>query len=206
MIHSLVRRAAKLAPAYISGGNHFKMVKSHSRRRLAIAQQREYIAVSYKVSCGEGVKRSRTMSFEKTFSYSSYNAEIYVDIFNEFYKPYEIKELVKFKKGFFKRKSALLGAISQDKWYMCQKFYSPTTYLIKSKNTKDIELFHKQWAKIYEILEEFQLIPKSVDFDSLHLDEEYGAVIGAVNHYLHSKSKKVCVLVRYVLLHYLYTL
>lgn len=132
------------------------------------------------------------MSFDKKFTYSSSSSsEIHIDISNEFYNHYEFKDLVKFQSGFFKKNHGLLNNVSQDMWYMCQKFYSPSTYFPKPG------LLHRNGPKTYEILMEFDLVSYSNGtLNSLHLDEEYGAVVGAINHYLHSNVKEVFVYIR----------
>lgn len=132
---------------------------------------------------------SISLSYSKNFSKLEKVCE-------KIYDPYEFKEFVKYKKEFFMKNKNLFIYISQNKWYVCQNFYLPTTYLMDRKNRKSIELVHKEWAKIYEILVEFKL--KSIHdgegkLQSIHLEEEYGSVVGAVNHYLHSNFDKVFV-------------
>lgn len=127
-------------------------------------------------------------NFQKKVSYESHNNELDLESSDQFNNSYEFQEFVSFRSDYFSKQDSLFENVQHEKWKTLSSINNPVSYIMHKENKTKFEIFSKSWVKIYEIIEEFQLIPNSKgQLNTLHLGEETGAMVCAVNHYLRSK-------------------
>lgn len=131
--------------------------------------------------------------FQKTSSYSKYPAcTLFVGTSDDFEDSYEFPEFVNLKNENRLEHESIFDGTKREDWQKLAKEFNPATYICNGENRNKFEVFNKPWAKIYEILKEFQLIPDSTRIlNTLHLGEQIGAMVGALHHYLKSNRQEV---------------
>lgn len=128
--------------------------------------------------------------FQKKLVYKKYNGNLNCQLFSDNFRLEEFQRLNKFYNDEF---DDLFRNISHEKWTTISRFYNPVSYIMKEYKAK-FELFGKPWTKIYEILMEFPLVTNSTSkLNSLHLEEQSGSTVCALNHYLKMNHTNVSI-------------
>lgn len=129
--------------------------------------------------------------FQKSVPYQKYSDKLFLESSVNFDNCFEFPEFVKLKANYYTEQDSLFQNIEHEEFKQLAFKYNPVTYIMK-ENKRNFEVFLKPWPKIYEILQEFKLISNLQDrLSTLHLGEEIGAMVCALNHYLKSNHRGV---------------
>lgn len=137
--------------------------------------------------------------FQKKLAYKNCNNnKLDLGSFNEFDDSYQFEEFVELRADYISKNEILFKDMPKETWIKIGSTYNLSKHIYTVENKMKFENFLKPWGKIYEVLEEFQLISNSDGhLNTLHLEEEMGAMVCAMNHFLQSKYREVSQHIKY---------
>lgn len=103
---------------------------------------------------------------------------------------YEFDNFQELKDEMNSEKDVILANYPQEKWKEVERKFLPSPPIVS--NLKRMKLGHvvRNWPKAYEILSSYPLV-SSPKLNSIHIGDQHGGIIIALNHYLHSHFEDV---------------